>query len=160
MPPPPPASPSPSHTPTHHHEFSWSDFVFELDWASTLLLTAFMVVDVTFLRRIVGPVGMLWLKNWFWVVLLIYLAIQLWGTLIRDSTQLAKFLIDNGLAIGGIVVAAIIMTSTGFWYFPPEEKMLMIQFLCFSLVDLVFGLLFGLRIAFAGKEREEHRGGP
>ena len=103
-----------------------------------------------------GPVSAF--RSWLWLALLSYLSVQQYETATRDAANSGKFMIDNGLSLLAFIFAIVIFVLSAVsppWRMTADEKMLMLQCLAFSSVEFVFGVLFAMRIASAGKERVE-----
>jgi hypothetical protein len=78
----------------------------------------------------------------------------------RNSNDLRGFFFDSGYAIIAIMVPIGFFVwdkASNTFRLPAEELQIMIQCMAWGLTDLIWGLLISMRIAFAGKEREEFR---
>lgn len=127
-----------------------------VSWVTTGLLIVFMLGTLVF-RYMLGDAAMGWLARFTWLPLLIYFNIQLWGTSTRESTDIGQWFLDNLLALIASFVGLLMLVLPRFRDLGPEEKLILMQCTAFSFSDLLWGLLFSQRIAFAGKERGETR---
>lgn len=129
---------------------------------STVTLIVLEFATALFLRDIVGDAAMVWLAEWIWLVLAVYLAIEFLDVADRDSTDWWGFAADNAAAFVGVVLTIVLLLlhyveQRGFVLLN-QEWHIMLKCLVFGAIDLGVGLILALRIAFAGKEREEIRG--
>jgi len=89
-------------------------------------------------------------------ILVAYVGVQWWATLVRKLGMSAEWAADNALAFVGVVAGVIILTQSWFWTaYSGEHHVLMMKYTVAGLFDLVFGLANSLRIAESTKGRDE-----
>lgn len=139
-------------------EWNVEDVASLVSWVTTGILIVFMLgIGFPVFKYVIGDGGMGWLAKFMWLPLLIYFNIQLWGTSTRESTDMGQWFIDNLLALVASFSGLFLLLLPGFRDLGANEKLILMQCTAFSLSDLLWGLLFSQRIAFAGKERGETR---
>lgn len=128
----------------------------------SVLLTLFMlsITISPFLPFSIDSDGRLaaHVKDWLFLIFGPYIAIQLHETSQRISSDVGDFLMDNGLALLAFIVGVV--TFILLWLRPgytltPDQFHIMLQCTMWSFIDFLYGVIITLRIAFAGKEREE-----
>ncbi len=139
--------------------YHWSaeDIASAISWISTVVLIVFIALVALWFRSVFGDGFMGWLSRFIWLPLLIYFNVQLWATSIRESTDLGQWFVDNFLALDASVFGLFLLLLPWFPDMGPEEKLVLMQCVGVSLSDLMWGLVYSQRIAFAGKERGETR---
>ena len=99
-----------------------------------------------------------YIKQWLFIILYIYLAIEFNETATRSSTDIWAFIKDNGLALIAIFVGfgslLLLMLLPGY-RLTPDQLHIMLQCLAAVAFDFFYGVVISQRIAFAGKERDE-----
>lgn len=138
------------------HGWTTEDVASVMCWVLTMALIAFMLL-IPWLRWAFGDGGIGWVARFVWLPLLVYFNVQLWGTSQRESSDMGQWFLDNLLALIASFIGLFLLFLPGFRHLGSEEKLTLMQCVGFSLSDLMWGLLFSQRIAFAGKERGETR---
>jgi hypothetical protein len=126
----------------------------------TLALVLLEILDALAIRNIFGDRAVAFVNQWLWLAMCFYINIQLLETCRRNSNDLRGFFFDSGYAIIAIMVPIGFFVwdkASNTFRLPAEELQIMIQCMAWGLTDLIWGLLISMRIAFAGKEREEFR---
>ncbi len=140
----------------HEHAWTTEAVASAVCWILTTVLIVFMLI-IPWIRWAFGDGTIGWFARFLWLPLLIYLNVQLWGTSTRESTDMGQWFLDNFLALIASFIGLFLLLLPGFRHLGAEEKLILLQCVGFSLSDLMWGLLFSQRIAFAGKERGETR---
>ncbi len=134
-------------------------------WATVLFIVFMLVIAFSpYLSfSIAGGRFTAYIKEWLFLVMAAFIVIQFDETARRRSNDMAGFFKDNTLAFAALLVGILVFAAL--WMLPrytltPDQFHIMLQCTVWASVDFVFGLVFALRIAFAGKEREEDRPSP
>ena len=122
-------------------------------WASILMILFITAVPYLHLIDRSGA-GMASIRDWFYVAVYFYLTIETFETANRQSNDMASFIADNVLALAGFIwgIVEFVLWRTTWTY---DQWQLMFQSTLALGFDFAFGIILALRIAFAGKEREE-----
>lgn len=133
----------------------WAVIVHEGMWITNLVLIGFMV-SMFFLRMVVGDGGMETILKYLPFALFPYVMLQNVETAVRESTRLARFVVDSSLAF--ITVALGVALIVAFYRtFPTEEKLILAACVLAAFTDLSMGLLASMRIGAGWKERDENQ---
>jgi len=129
-------------------------------WATVVLIAFMLWIALWPFSFGMSAKFVAYLKEWLFLAMAVYIIIEFDETARRRSNDMAGIFKDNGLAFAALILG--ILTFAALWMLPkykltPDQFHIMLQCTIWVGVDFVYGLVFALRIAFAGKEREEDR---
>ncbi len=133
------------------HHMSTEELANRLSWSTTLGLMVVMALTL-----ILPNMGAAAVNTVILVLLLPYLALQIWCTIVRKMGDLSGWAKDNVMALLALLLGFYIMTQGWFWStHSADHHAIIMKCTVFDILDLAIGAIAALRIWGSTKDRDE-----